>query len=80
MYNLLSGPNAMAVGRFSPVTIVRLAPDGLILITSPVPGVGKGLPVVFSRTYIAPAWSKSIPKIALKPVATTLMSPEGVTL
>jgi len=55
MYNLLSGPITIAVGKLSPDTIVVLTPDGSIRITSPVAGVGNfktiGSPSVLSFCF-----------------------------
>jgi hypothetical protein len=70
-YNLLSGPKVIAVGKFKPDAIVVLVPSRFIRIISPVPGVGKGLPVVFSSTYIPPTSSNVTPRTAENPLAAT---------
>jgi hypothetical protein len=44
-----SGPKVMAVGKVKPDATVCNEPEDLIRKTFPVPGVGLGLPGVFSR-------------------------------
>jgi hypothetical protein len=47
---------------------------------SPMPGVGKSFPVVFSNTYNPPNGSNCTPRIVLNPVAYTVIFPPRVIL
>ena len=46
----------------------------------PVPGVGNGLPVVVSNTYMRPLLSNTNPSMAVKPVAAISICPLGSNL
>ena len=49
-----------------------------IRTTFPVPGVGKGLPVVFSSAYSRPFLSNANPRMVEKSMNTVVTAPEGV--
>jgi hypothetical protein len=59
-YRLPSGPNVIAVGKFSPVVITVRWPF-LILMISPVAGAGPPLWTDISRTYSAPSGPNARP-------------------
>jgi hypothetical protein len=53
----------MAVGKVKPEAIVSSVPQAVTRKTFPVAGVGKGLPVVFSRIYSRPLRSYACLKL-----------------
>jgi hypothetical protein len=55
-------------------------PDLFTRRTLPVPGVGAGLPVVFSNAYMRPRASKATPSTVVSPSATMSICPLGVIL
>ena len=58
--------------------MISSPPDFVTRTTRPVPGVGNGFPVVFSRTYILPQSSNATPSTVVRPRATIRTCPPGL--